>query len=119
MIDGFRALAVDFHVHKSLWSSGAPTPWGGPQRDCQRKGEPLVCDALRRTGRPRRRRDPHARYHLIAAGITRQIGFRQTAAAAITEVHRQGGIAIAAHPGLETRGYDASALRELDGTEIC
>lgn len=135
LIDGFRALAVDFHVHSSLWSSGALTPWGvvlQAERDgldafagtghnaiatgkvshwfATRFGGPIVLVG-------EEIRTP--RYHLIAAGITRQIGFRQTAAAAIAEVHRQGGIAIAAHPGLETRGYDATALRELDGTEIC
>ena len=27
-LGGYRVLAVDFHVHRSMWSDGALTPWG-------------------------------------------------------------------------------------------
>ena len=39
---------------------------------------------------------PH--YHMIAAGIQSTISWRDTAAQSIAEIHRQGGVAIAAHP---------------------
>jgi predicted metal-dependent phosphoesterase TrpH len=59
-------------------------------------------------------------YHLVAVGIERTIGWREGPAAAIEEVHAQGGAAIAAHP---TRsfwsGWDDAALRSLDGAEVC
>ena len=58
-------------------------------------------------------------YHMIAAGIEHAIGWRLTAAEAIDEIHRQGGVAIAAHP---TAGawpaFDADAMRKLDGAEV-
>jgi hypothetical protein len=57
---------------------------------------------------------------MIAAGITHTIGFLQSAASAIDEIHRQGGIAIAAHPVPSFwPGYDAAAMRTLDAAEIC
>src|SRR5262249_23301228 len=59
-------------------------------------------------------------YHLIAAGIRERVSFRLSAAAAIDEIHRQGGIAIAAHPRPEFwPAYDALAMPRLDSAEIC
>ena len=59
-------------------------------------------------------------YHLIAAGISRTVSFRQSAASAIDEVHAQGGVTIAAHPGVDFwEGFDAAAMQRLDGSEIC
>jgi hypothetical protein len=59
------------------------------------------------------------RYHLLAVGIDSAIGWRQSAASAIAEVHRQGGVAIAAHPVSSFwPGYDAEAIRTLDGAEV-
>ena len=58
-------------------------------------------------------------YHLIAVGIERTVSWRLKAAAAIDEVHRQGGVAIAAHPFEEFwPAYDEAAMRRLDGAEI-
>jgi hypothetical protein len=59
------------------------------------------------------------RYHVLAVGITNTIEWRQPAANAIDEIHRQGGVAIAAHPVASyANGYDADALRKLDASEV-
>jgi predicted metal-dependent phosphoesterase TrpH len=57
-------------------------------------------------------------YHMIAMGLTRAVNGSQLAAAAIADVHAQGGVAIAAHPGRTFHGYDdGAAVAQLDGTE--
>ena len=135
-IDGYRVLAVDFHTHSSTWSDGALTPWG-LVLEAERQG----LDAIAITGHDqtsdgqlghwfsrmiggpiilRGEEIIAPKYHLIAAGISETISFRQSAVSAIDEVHRQGGIAIAAHPGPDWwAGYDDEAMRSLDGAEIC
>jgi hypothetical protein len=56
---------------------------------------------------------------MIAVGIEHTISWRQSAASAIDEIHRQGGIAIAAHPGIEYwPAWDAEAMRRLDAAEV-
>jgi len=135
-LGGYRVLAVDFHTHSSMWSDGALTPWGlvleAPrqgldafaitahnetwdahvgQRFSRMVGGPtvLVGEEIVRPS-----------FHLIAAGITTTVSFMQSAAGAIDEVHRQGGVAIAAHPDEEFwEGFDARAMQRLDGSEIC
>jgi hypothetical protein len=58
-------------------------------------------------------------FHLIAVGIDKHVSWRQSATEVIEDVHRQGGIAIAAHP---TRRYwaafDNNIVRQLDGVEV-
>jgi PHP-associated len=135
-LGGYRVLAVDFHTHSSMWSDGALTPWGlvlearrqgldafaitahnetwdahVGQRFSRLVGGPIVLVG-EEIVRPS--------FHLIAAGITTTVTFMQSAAGAIDEVHRQGGIAIAAHPDAEFwEGFDAPAMQRLDGAEIC
>jgi hypothetical protein len=59
------------------------------------------------------------RYHLLAVGITETIPPGQPASSAIDEIHRQGGIAIAAHTYEPFwRAYDVDALPKLDGAEV-
>jgi hypothetical protein len=59
------------------------------------------------------------RYHLIAAGIHSYIDWRLSAAEAIAEVRRQGGVAIAAHPVADSwAAYDLATERMLDGAEV-
>jgi len=59
------------------------------------------------------------RFHMIAAGTYRTISWRLSARDTIDEIHRQGGVAIAAHPVIDTwPSYDAEALRKLDGAEV-
>ena len=57
-------------------------------------------------------------YHLIGVGLTERVPWRQSLADSLSEIHRQGGVAIAAHPG---RKYDQAfgpAIHDLDGVEI-
>src|SRR6202042_3184632 len=53
-------------------------------------------------------------YDMIAVGIEHNVSWRGTAAESIAEIHRQGGMAIAAHP---LRGYwpayDEAAMSAL------
>ena len=109
-IGGYRVLAVDFHTHSSMWSDGALTPWG-LVLEAQRQG----LDAIAITGHDetldgkvghwfsgtsggptvlRGEEILNPKYHLIAAGITHTVSFLQSAASAIDEIHRQGGIEI-------------------------
>jgi predicted metal-dependent phosphoesterase TrpH len=136
-IGGYRVLAADFHTHSATWSDGALTPFG-IVLEARRQG----LDAIAITGHnevidgkvgrwsSRLIGGPtvlvgeeilaEPRYHLIAAGISERVSFQQSAASAIDEIHRQGGIAIAAHPQTEFwPAYDAAAMQRLDGAEIC
>ncbi len=136
-IGGYRVLAADFHTHSSLWSDAALTPWG-LVLEAERQG----LDAIAITGHnqvldgkvgrwfSKKMGGPivlageeilaEPNYHLIAAGITERVSFRLPAASAIDEIHRQGGIAIAAHPRPEFwPAYDAPAMQRLDGAEMC
>jgi predicted metal-dependent phosphoesterase TrpH len=58
-------------------------------------------------------------FHLIAVGIDKHVTWRQSAAEVIEDIHRQGGLAIAAHP---TKRYwavfDDNVVRQLDGAEV-
>jgi len=137
VVGDYRVLAVDFHTHSSTWSDGGFTPWG-LVLEARRQG----LDAIAVTGHNQvsdarlARRFSRAvggplvivgeevlaegRFHMIAAGVTDVVDFRQPAAAVIDDIHRQGGIAIAAHPfpGIIS-GWDDAAMRRLDGGEIC
>ena len=136
-IGGYRVLAVDLHTHSSMWSDGALTPWG-LVLEAERQGLDAIAITGHnsvldgRLGRAFARAasrvivlqgeeilsDPD--YHLIAVGVRERVGFGQRAADAIDAIHRQGGVAIAAHPIREFwRAYDAAALQRLDGAEIC
>lgn len=136
-LGGYQVLAVDLHTHSSMWSDGALTPWG-LVLEASRQG----LDAIAITGHnevldgqlgrwfsqlaggplvlPGQEIYSPPRYHIIAVGIRERVSFRQSAANAIDEVHRQGGVAIAAHPGPEFwEGYDEAAMTRLDGAEVC
>jgi len=135
-LGGYRVLAVDFHTHSSMWSDGALTPWG-LVLEAERQGLDAIAITAHnetwdaRVGRRFSRMiggpvvlvgEEIARpsYHLIAAGISTTISFMQSAASAADDVHRQGGVAIAAHPGRGFwRGFDLAAMTRLDGWEIC
>jgi hypothetical protein len=136
-LGGYHVLAVDFHTHSSMWSDGALTPWGLVlearrqgldaiaitghnetwdarlgQRFSRLVGGPTVLTGEEILSTPS--------YHMIAVGIARTVSFRQTAADAIDDIHRQGGVAIAAHPfPTFWEGWDSRAMTRLDGAEIC
>ena len=58
-------------------------------------------------------------YHLIAVGIHSSISWRLNSAAAIDQVHKQGRIAIAAHPVAQSwPAFDTEAMRTLDAAEV-
>jgi hypothetical protein len=58
-----------------------------------------------------------ANYHLIAVGVRRGVSGNQPAARAIEAIHAQGGVAIAAHPTHDFRGWTDEAVTMLDGAE--
>jgi hypothetical protein len=132
-VGGYRVIEADFHVH-AFFGDGWLAPWD------------LVLEAQRRNlhafaitnhnqvfaarlGRwfSRRVGGPVVlvgeeitapRYHIAAIGLTTTVAWRQSAAAAVEAVHRQGGVAIAAHPAASYwNGFDDTALRTLDGAE--
>jgi hypothetical protein len=136
-IGGYRVVAADFHIHSSTWSDGALTPFG-IVLEAKRQG----LDAIAITGHNQVSdakvgqwfsrvvggptvlvgeeilAEPN--YHMIAVGVSERVSFRQSAASAIDEIHRQGGAAIAAHPRPEYwLAYDGAAMKKLDGGEIC
>ena len=130
VIGGYDVLAGDFHVHPVLISAWdlvlearrravdvvGITPHN--QRFsavigrwfARRVGGPTVVVGAEERGRA---------YHLIALGIATNVSARQPAADAIADVHRQGGVAIAAHPVAEFwPAFDGRALASLDGAEV-
>src|SRR5262245_4102529 len=140
-IGGYRVLAADFHTHSSTWSDGALTPFG-VVLEAKRQGldaiaitghdevidakvgrwfSRMVGGPIVLVGEEILHEPPSApKYHLIAAGITERVSFRLTAGEAIEDIHRQGGIAVAAHPRPEFwPAYDSAAMQKLDGAEIC
>ena len=135
MLGGYRVVAADFHTHSSTWSDSALTPWG-MVLEAQHRG----LDAIAITGH-RQTQDarwgrwfseqiggptvligeelPEIRHHVIAVGITTTVDWSLDVGAQIDEIHRQGGIAIAAHPGPMFWPGFAPVMNRLDGTEIC
>ena len=135
-IGGYRVLAADFHVHCGFPGGAALAPWD-LVFEARRRG--LDAFALtphntvfggrigrlvaRRVGGPTVLAGEEIRtstYHLMAIGVERSTSPRLPAASAIAEVHRQGGVAIAAHPNAAFwPAYDAESMAALDGSEVC
>ncbi|MBS1857094.1 MAG: hypothetical protein JST11_17115 [Acidobacteria bacterium] len=131
----YRVLTGDFHIHTFPFSASTISPW-----DMVLEARHRGLDAIAITGHNETLsgkagrwfarliggpvvlageevHGPH--YHLIAAGIERTVDWRLSAAAAIAEVHRQGGIAIAAHPTYQSwKAFEGPAMQDLDGTEV-
>ena len=57
-------------------------------------------------------------FHLIAVGIDKHVTWRQSAAEIIQDIHRQGGVAIAAHPTKRYWTIFDDVVRQLDGAEV-
>ena len=135
-LGGYRVITADLHTHSSMWSDGALTPWG-LVLEARRQG----VDAIAVTGHNEIVDAKVARWfasitggptvltgqeilapehHLIAVGIDRVVDHRLSVADQIDEVHRQGGVAIAAHPVRGFwHGYPEAARDKLDGAEVC
>ena len=131
-----RVLAADFHVHSSTWSGNGVTPWG-LVLEARRQG----LDAIAVTGHNQVLDSKIARWfsrisggptvltgeeihspaqHIIAVGIEETVDWRLSASDQIDDVHRQGGVAIAAHPFVMMwPEVEDHVARRLDGAEIC
>jgi predicted metal-dependent phosphoesterase TrpH len=136
VLGGFQVLAADFHTHSSLFSNGSFTPFG---LVLAARHEGL--DVIAITGHGNTLDGKVGRWfstliggpmvivgeevqtlntHLVAAGVERYISGRLPLRDQIAEVHRQGGVAIAAHPLRRFwAGFDDEAVATLDGTEVC
>ena len=61
----------------------------------------------------------HKGYHMIGVGLRETVSNEIPASEAIEQIHRQGGVAIAAHAYRAFwPGFDAAALATLDGSEV-
>ena len=133
-IGNYHVLAVDFHVHTfpQTWSTLSPfetviearrhaldaiaiTPhnavWGAKlgRWFAERTGGPIVIIGEEIT-------TPH--FHMLGIGITKTVP-RLPVLATIREIHRQGGVAIVAHPYPDVwPAFDQAALDALDGAEV-
>lgn len=135
MLGGYRVMAADFHVHSFPLSWATLAPWD-TAIEAQRQGLDAIAIVghnhvwVSKVGRwfSRLAGGPlvltgeeivSAHYHLLAIGIDSAIDWRQPAASAIEQIHRQGGVAIAAHPVAQYwAAYDARARQALDGAEV-
>jgi hypothetical protein len=133
-LGGYRVLAADFHSHPAPLSGSSIAAWD-MTIEAQRQGLDVIAitpqnGALagrigrwfaERTGGPIviAGEEIHGpRYHMIALGAA-YLSWRLPAREAIDEIHRQGGVAIAAHPVSEAwPEYDDATARLLDGTEV-
>jgi hypothetical protein len=134
-LGGYRVLAGDFHVHPHPLSAGTLAPWDlvlearrqhldvlavTPHNGAQAgkvarwfaalAGGPIVIPGEEIHG---------PQYHMIALGTSRYVDWHLPASAAVDEIHRQGGVAIAAHPVRDRwYAYEPDAIRKLDGAEV-
>jgi predicted metal-dependent phosphoesterase TrpH len=128
-------LAADLHVHAFVGDGGIP-PWE-LGREAKRRGldvivvsnhNQLLAARLAGLGSPNAAGSAlivpgqeltTPGFHMIAAGVSKAIDWRLSAADAIEAIHRQGGVAIAAHPGkIYWNAYDQRAMALLDGAEV-
>jgi hypothetical protein len=134
-LGGYHVLATDFHVHSFPLSWATLAPWETVIEARQQGLDAIAIVGhnhvwVSKVGRwfSRLAGGPlvltgeevvSAHYHLLAIGIESTVDWRQTAASAIDQVHREGGVAIAAHPAASYwPAYDATAIQALDGAEI-
>jgi predicted metal-dependent phosphoesterase TrpH len=135
ILGGYHVLAADFHVHSFPLSWATLAPWD-TALEARRQGLDAIAIVghnhvwVSKVGRwfARRAGGPlvltgeeivSAHYHLLAIGIESTIDWRQPAASAIERIHRQGGVAIAAHPLAQYwSAFDAQTRQALDGAEV-
>jgi hypothetical protein len=128
-------LAVDFHVHAFPLSWNGLAPWD-LVLEARRQGLDAVAIAghnhiwagqvgrwfSRMVGGPTVivSEEVHPpRGHVIALGIQRTVDWNQSTEAIIDDIHRQGGLAIAAHPTRSSWGrWSDAAVKKLDGSEV-
>jgi hypothetical protein len=130
--NGYRVIAADLHVH-AYPGDGVLPPW-----EIAREARRQRLDAVALTNHnqmlPVRLAAlvPFASpallipgeevttpgYHMAAIGLRYPIDWHHSAAEAASEIHAQGGAAIAAHPGrIAWPAFDRPALVAIDGAE--
>jgi hypothetical protein len=133
-LGGYEVLAADFHIHSAPLSWGVLSPWD-TVLEARHQGLDVIAMTphnhtwVAKVGQWISRswdapivivgEEIHSiGYHLLGIGISSTIPWRQKSDSAIDDVHRQGGVAIAAHPIDAYSAYDAEAIRKLDGAEV-
>jgi predicted metal-dependent phosphoesterase TrpH len=133
----FQVLSGDLHIHSAMWSGGTMTPWG-LVGEARQRGLDVVAITDHNTVWGARAARAFSRFvpgpivlageevtspsqDLIALGIQTSISPYLPLIEQIADVHRQGGVAIAAHPVAAFQGayLDPGAADAIDGTEIC
>jgi PHP domain-containing protein len=135
MAGGYRVLQADFHIHAFPLSWATLAPWD-IVLEARRQGLDAIAITghnhvgagqagrwfSRMVGGPRVLvgEEIHPPFgHLLALGIERTIDWRLAKEAAIDEIHRQGGVAVAAHPIASQWGaWSEAAVRKLDAVEV-
>ena len=130
---GYRVLEADFHVHTTL-SDGSLTPLG-IARQAERRGLDVIALTEHNSALPggvarawaharggplvlRGEEVTSSRFHLIAVGIDETVSPNQPLSDVIADIHRQRGIAIAAHPVKRYWNEYEPVLGQLDGSEV-
>jgi hypothetical protein len=137
VIGDYRVLSADLHIHSAAGSGGIMTPWGlvGEARRQDLDVIAVTDHNLAWGGRVARAFSRLVPGPIVLAGeeVTSQsqdliaVGIESTISPSlplreqIAEVHRQGGVAIAAHPvAVFHHAYrDSGAADLIDGTEVC
>jgi hypothetical protein len=135
MLGGYRVLAADFHVHQFPLSWSTLAPWD-LVLEARRQGLDVIAITghnqvwagqvgrwfSRLAGGPTvlAGEEIHPpRGHVLALGIDHTIDWRLPKEQAIDEIHRQGGVAVAAHPMASSwPAWSDAALRKLDAVEV-
>jgi hypothetical protein len=131
----YRVLAGDFHIHMFPLDEAMLSPWDAVL-EARRRGMDVIALTghnqvwtakvgrwfARLAGSPLVLTGEEIitpSYDMIAVGIEHSVDWRGTAAESVAEIHRQGGVAIAAHP-LRSYwpAYDEAAMVALDGAEV-
>ena len=131
--DGYKVVEADFHVH-TFFGDGLLSPFGIVSQ-ARYKGLHAVAITGHNqvfTGRFGRwfshliggptvligEEITAPGFHIIGVGLNERVNWKQSAAAVIEEIHRQGGVAIAAHPTQKFWPALDEVTDKLDGAEV-
>jgi hypothetical protein len=134
LVSGYHVLEADFHVH-AFFGDGWLAPWDLALEARRRNLHAFAITNHNQTLTARVGRWFSTQvggpivlvgeevtapgYHIAAVGVTSTVPWNQPASATIADIHRQGGVAIAAHPvAAFWNAFDDAALRALDGAEV-
>jgi len=127
----YFVLAGDFHVHTALGDGAVPS-WE-LAAEARRRGLDVITVsnhnllfAARLAAALAPRSSPivivgqeitSPKFHMVGVGLTETVDWSLSGADAIRAVHAQGGVAIAAHPLLNSWHAEDGSLALLDGAE--